>query len=230
MTIVSGDPERIRNYLGDRLPAEERRGFEDRLLGEPDLVREVELSLRLREGLEQLRERGRIDEVPSRAPRRVWVWVAGAAAAAVVALVVWVFPATESASLLTASVPAGSASAGAHDSIVTRFTFIAARGFSSAPVLALPAHGVVELRVAPSIRSAGVYRITLDRLASASPSLRVGSVVGLAPAADGFVSCFADASRLQPGDYVLQIAASGESSAPDTFTFTLSANVSGASP
>ncbi len=234
MIDVGRDLERIRDYLGDHLPEDDRRAFEHRLLGDPNLVREVELSLRLREGLEQLRESHRIDFVPRRAPRRARLWAAGAAvaaAAAGIAVVWWVYPTLRPASVLSASVPAGAARSGSGGATVARFTFVAARGSTSTPVLALPARGLLELRVAPATRSAGrVYRVTLERLTGATARSRVGSVAGLASGPDGFVRCFADATRLQPGDYELQVTGGNEPGPAQTFSFTLRPDGSPSSP
>ena len=234
MIDVSRDLERIRDYLGGRLLEDDRRAFEHRLLADPELVREVELSLRLREGLERLRASGRIDFVRGPAPRRARFWAAGAAvaaAAAGVAVVWWVDPTLRSASVLTASIPAVVTNSNSGGAAVARFTFVALRGFASTPVLALPARGVVELRIAPATRSAGlVYRVTLERWMGAAPRSKIGSVAGLAPGPDGFVRCFADASRLQPGDYALQIAGGDEPGAAQTFNFTLRSDASPSSP
>jgi anti-sigma factor RsiW len=59
MIDVESDFQRMQDYVGGRLSDEEHRAFEERLVRDPELVREFEHSLRLREGLEQLREQRR---------------------------------------------------------------------------------------------------------------------------------------------------------------------------
>ena len=50
--------ERLQNYTVDRLSDDERLAFEHDLVSDPELVRELEHSLRLREALQHLREQG----------------------------------------------------------------------------------------------------------------------------------------------------------------------------
>ncbi|HXY96819.1 MAG TPA: hypothetical protein VEH00_07570, partial [Steroidobacteraceae bacterium] len=70
MIDVERDFERMRDYADGRLADDERRTFEDRLLRDPELVREFEQTLRLREGLEQLKQQAYFARSAPRPARR----------------------------------------------------------------------------------------------------------------------------------------------------------------
>lgn len=223
MIDVGQEFERLSDYVGGRLPPEEQRAFEDRLAREPELVRELEMTLRLREGLEQLRARGEL--VPRTSPSGVprLAWVAGLAAAIVGAIAVMLWTRTNSGPppLLTASV-ATAAATGARAPVAAHFTFMALRSAAS-PVLELPADGVVELRAMPTSLALGArYRVLLDRVDHAGGRMTVGTVSGLDLGGGGFVYSYAAARLLQPGDYELRVETEGATPvAVGTFPFTL---------
>src|SRR2546429_9659507 len=88
------DYERMQDYIVGRLSDDDSHAFEDRLLNDPGLVRELEQSLRLRDGLEQLREQGYFGKAVSRGMSpRIWLPALVAAAGAGVALFLWGFAA-----------------------------------------------------------------------------------------------------------------------------------------
>src|SRR6267378_7672336 len=93
MIDVGRDFERMRDYVVGRLADDERRTFEDRLVRDPELVREFERSLRLREGLEHLRAQGYFEKSVQRARGfRIWPAALAAATIAGVALFLWLQP------------------------------------------------------------------------------------------------------------------------------------------
>src|SRR5260370_32059270 len=95
------DFEQMQDYVVGRLSDEERRTFEDRLVRDPDLVREFEQSLRLREGFQQLRAQGYFERSAPRARGfRIWPAALPAAAIAGGALFLWPQPLTEPSPLL----------------------------------------------------------------------------------------------------------------------------------
>lgn len=225
MMDVARDFERMRDYVVGRLSDEELKAFEERLGRDPELVRELEQSLRLREGLEQLRAQGYFTRVAA-APHRVrsWAWLPALAAAAALALVMflWVGPSRGPSGVVqtpaTLLVVAGGAPVKAH------FTFLATRD-ATAPRLELPASGLIEVRAAPVERSAqSDYRVTLLR-EDGDSSRPVGTVSNVALTKDGYVRTYADASQLSPGAYVLRVGAVDEPKAtPTEFRFTLTAS------
>jgi anti-sigma-K factor RskA len=79
----------MRDYIVGRLSEVERRAFENRLVSDPGLARELEESLALREGLQQLRTQGNLPRAAARAALPVTsprLWRPALAAAALVAL------------------------------------------------------------------------------------------------------------------------------------------------
>ena len=223
MIEVGRDFERMQDYIVGRLSDDEHRAFEDRLVRDPGLVHELEQSLRLSEGLHQLRAQGYFDKPASRARgSRIWLPVLAAAGIAGLALFLWLQPGTGPSPVLTASLE--SRTSGVAPSVAAHFTFVAMRG-SSIPDLDLPSGGVIEFRAAPATHlTASRYRMTLVRRDEGGASKPVGAAAGLQLSADGYVHGYADAARLEPGSYLLCIEPDAE--APGTaevFPFNLRA-------
>jgi hypothetical protein len=215
---VARDFERMRAYIVGRLPDDEVRAFEDRLVRDPELVREFEQSLRLRAGMQELRAQGYFagrSSHPSR--RRLLLPALAAAVIAGLALFLWVQTRTADAPLLTAALDTRG---GAVDGqIAAHFTFVAVRGGSTID-LELPARGMIEFRVAPPAHAAErKYRLTLLAAAAAQP---IGMLDGVAPRADGYLYGYADAARLTAGSYVLSVEPRNGAAGPaETFRFNL---------
>jgi len=195
----------LQAFIVGRLPDDERRAFENRLTREPVLVNELEQSLRMREGLRQLRARGySTDAAPQRARFRTWGTALAAAASVVLALFLWLPRATAPAPVLMASLESR-AVAGATSLVVAHFTFVSMRG-GSVPDLELPAAGLIELRAAPiTDPTVQRYRVSLARQREGTVDEPVAALAGLAMGTDGYVHCYADAARLAAGSYVLRI-------------------------
>jgi hypothetical protein len=222
MMDVGRDLERMRDYVVGRLPDEEHRAFEERLGRDPDLVRELEQSLQLREGLAQLQERGYFTR--KMAPRvGHWAWLPALAAAAVLAMVMflWVEPSRVPTGVTQS--PATLLSDAGGRPVMAHFTFLATRD-ASVPRLDLPASGLIELRAAPAERSAqSDYRVTLLREDERGSSQTVGAVSNVVVTAEGYVRAYADASRLTAGAYEVRVEAVDEPKASGAeFRFTLS--------
>jgi hypothetical protein len=224
MIDVGRDFERMRDYVVGRLSDDERRTFEDRLVRDPELVREFEQSLRLREGFQQLRAQGYFEKSAQRARGfRIWPAVLAAAAIAAVALFLWLQPHTGPSPVLMASLEARTAGAVA-PSIAAHFTFVSLRK-ASTPDLDSPAAGLIEFRAAPGMRTtASGYRVTLAHHDEGESWTPVATLTGLALSADGYVHCYADASRLGPGNYLLRLESDAEpAGTAQVFPFNLRA-------
>ncbi len=211
MIDAAKDFATLQAFIVGRLPDEERRAFEDRLVREPALVSELEQSLRMSEGLRELRARGYFtDAAPQRARYRPWLPALAAAATLVVALFLWLSRATTSAPVLLASLESHAA-AGATSLVAAHFTFVSMRG-SSVPDLELPSAGLIEFRAAPaSDPTVARYQVTLVRQRDGTVAAPVGTLAAVAVGADGYLHCYADAARLVAGRYLLRIR-------PDTST------------
>ena len=218
----------LQDFIGGRLSDEECHDFENRLVRDPRLARELEQSLRMREGLQQLRTRGYVRNVASRRwSLRSWVPATLAAATvAGVALFLSQLRVPGPASLLRAS-PDSRAATNAAAGIAAHFTFVTVRGGSS-PDLVLPPAGLIEIRAAPGVReNLEHYRMTLLRPQEGGAAQTVASLDGLALSTDGYVHGYADASRLAPGSYVLRLRPDTATPAPaDVFPFNLNAGAS----
>jgi hypothetical protein len=222
MSEADLDYARLRDYLAGRMPDNECRTFEDRLQRDPTLARELDLSLRLSAGLGSLGAKDRRSASgSSKTPSWTKRFAAAAATLACIALLLWARPRTISA-ILT-STPESSASNHAARPIAAHFSFIATRGLS-VPDLALPPNGLIEIRSAPSRRGPSLrYAVTLvAREPSGDRTLAV--LHDLSADADGYVRCYVEAQRLQPGPYELLIETiSDTDAAKDAFTFNLRA-------
>lgn len=227
MISTGRDYQRMQDYIVGRLSQDESRVFEDQLLKDPTLVRELDESLRLREGLHGLREQGYLSKAVS-PRRRSWIWLPtlAAAACAAVALFLGAYRTAWlhgfSAPLLTAS--PGSRSTGVEPLTTAHFTFVSVRG-SSIPDLDLPSAGFIEFRVAPATREAVArYRMTISREEQGLSSQPLGAVAGLDLSTDGYVHGYVDAARLQAGRYVLSLEPeSVVAGPPEAFRFKLRA-------
>ena len=223
MIEVGRDFERMQDFIVGRLSDDEHRAFEDRLGRDPALVHELEQSLRLSEGLHQLRAQGYFDKAASRARgSRIWLPLLAAAAIAGLALFLWLQPSTGPFPVLTASLDSRDPAVGR--SVAAHFTFVAVRD-SSIPDLNLPSGGVIEFRAAPATPlTVARYRMTLVRQDEGGASKPVGAAAGLALSADGYVHGYADASRLEPGRYLLRIEPDAETpGTAEVFPFNLRA-------
>jgi hypothetical protein len=219
----------MQDFIVGRLSDAERRAFEDRLVRDPALARELEQSLRMREGLQQLRTQGYFRRAaPRGASFRIWVPALLAAGCAGLALFLWLSHVTAPSSVLVASLE--SRTADARPLVAAHFTFLSMRG-GSTPDLELPSTGQIEIRAAPSTReSSPRYRVTLVHHEEGSVSKPVAVLAGIALSTDGYVHCYADASRLIPGSYVLRIQPDTDTPGmADMFPFNLRAAVTGES-
>jgi hypothetical protein len=227
--IADRDFAVMQDFIGGRLSDDECRAFEDRLARDPGLARELEQSLRIREGLQQLRTRGYVRKTrPVSRSLRTWVPAALAAAAiAGLALFLWVPRAAGPVSLLMAS-PGTHIAGDAASRVAAHFTFVSLRG-GTAPDLELPSAGLIEIRAAPGSRpTAERYRVTLVRWDERGPARTIALLTDLAVGTDGYLHCYADATRLTTGNYVLRVQPDDDTGAAEVFPFNLNAGTSGA--
>jgi hypothetical protein len=208
----------MQDFIVGRLSDDERRAFEDQLVNDPSLVDELEQSLRMRAGLQQLRSQGYFDKARTRRPAfRTWGPLLAAAAVAALALGLWLPRLLGPSPLLLASLEGRLGG----NATVAHFTFVSMRG-SSRPELDLPATGVIEIRAAPGMHEdAQRYRVTLLRQTADGNAQPVATLKDLVLGSDGYVHCYADAARLSEGGYVLQVQPeTGASNAVEIFPFS----------
>jgi hypothetical protein len=223
VTDIGGDFLALRDYLAGDLPADQVRAIEDRLERDPKLVRELELHLRMREGLEQVQaQRERAMAAARRRELRAWTsGLAAAAGCAGLALLLWTQTGGPASSILQTAgqtIPATAAS------ITAQFTFIPVRG-ASKPELDLPAHGLIELRASPGDAEGPMhYRVTLARQDAQGRPEALGALTGVTVSPDGYLHSYVDASRLSRGDYLLRVEPESKTAGPGAaFQFGLRA-------
>lgn len=220
----------MQDFIVGRLSDDEHRAFEDRLLRDPSLVRELEQSLRMREGMQHLRTQGYFAKGSSRGwSFRVWVPALAAAACAALALFLWLSSVTAPSPILMAS-PVSRAAGNVTPLVAAHFTFVSVRG-GSRPDLDLPSAGLIEIRAQPSMHETiHRYRVTLVRQEEGASVEPVAALAGLPLSADGYLHCYADASRLIQGNYLLRIQPDTDTGGvEEVFPFNLRAGVSGSS-
>jgi hypothetical protein len=216
MTDIGGDFLALRDYLAGDLPADQVQAIEDRLERDPKLVHELELHLRMREGLEQVQaQRTRAMAAARRRELRTWSsGLAAAAGCAGLALLLWVLQGDPAASVLQPH--------GQTDRATAQFTFVPVRG-ASRPDLDLPASGLIELRASPGAApSASPYRMTLAREDAQGRAERLGTLAGVSVGADGYLHAYVDAARLAQGNYLLRVEPESQAAGPvEAFQFGL---------
>ena len=216
MNASAGDAVLVQDYVAGRLSQSECEAFEARLSNDAGLVRDLEESLRFREGLEVLREQGVLESLRQPRRRALFAPTRWAAAAAVVVIAVFAalhwggrYVGERSSPLLAASLGTLRSGSSPAPTVIERYSFATMREATSTPELALPTTGALELRALTAVTDASrTFRVTLSQTGNQKPS-PIGSVEHLVPDADGFVVIYADASRLQPGDYRLIVEPEG---------------------
>lgn len=225
MTRATNDLQIIQEYIAGRMSDADLRDFETQLSNDATLVQDIEESLRLREGLQMLREQGVSLAHPNDQRRDIRRWLVRAAAAALAVIVLSLgFRYFErSPALVAASVAELGASTGTPLIIVARHSFAAVREASETPDLQLPASGALELRaLTPGTGDTHGFRLTLEKIREGRGSSAIGVMEHLTPDADGFVAIYVDASRVEPGDYLLIVAPDvGDESTAERFPFRL---------
>jgi hypothetical protein len=229
MTDPMSNAVAVRDYVAGRLSDAARQAFEERLLLDARLVREVEASLRLREGLEMLREQGVLGELrrPQRRALRMRFVRAAVAAAVVGALIVvasqLLYPGTHSPPVVAASIATLRGDSSAPPRVIGRYSFAAMRGAASTPELPVPKEGALEVRALTArADTPRTFKVTLVGVRDTTTPV-VGVVEHVAPDADGFIAVYADVAQLQPGAYALVVEPEGISdpTAGSRFAFKL---------
>jgi hypothetical protein len=211
--------ERIARYLAGRLSESETHDFETLYPQQPHLVQELEETVRFREGLAALRERGELKALVQAQPsRRRWVQLGIAASLAILAVggALWVGRIHTVAPVLGASMAAFRDSSGAAVSISGTYRFVTSRDAKNTTLqITLPAtRAALEFRVLPENRQEGAtYRATLNSIPAVAAPTAVGVVDSLHADSEGFVRVFADSARLPPGAYELVVGPEPASSA-----------------
>jgi len=195
----------ISRYLAGRLPATESEAFERYVSEHPEIRDEIERTLKFREGLAQLRERGELSALLREPASRRWLPYAAAASVVLATLagVLWLQPRTTAPAVLFLS----SSDLAAHHpgvaAILGSYVLARTRGSAAVTDVKLPGAGAIELKILPSdISPDGGYRVALTRLDNRGGTAQIDT----GPAgADGYVTIYVDGAQLARGDYEVSL-------------------------
>ena len=219
----------VARYLADQLSPAEAEAFEAYYIEHPSMVRDIEYTLRLKEGLATLRDRQQLTALMK---ARRWRWampisIAAALVAAILGTWTW-YGGTPRDPPVSASLIELATGSSSPLPLGGKYLLVRVRSAASAPLqIPIPAtRSALELQVLPADGAEGApYRLTLDRLANVSEVSPepIGNVSGLTPGADGLVTAWLDSSRLQPGQYSVELTSERTDAAtsPDFFIIEL---------
>jgi hypothetical protein len=220
-TRLQDDPGLASRYLAGQLSLRELRAYEQHLLENPDAVRELEATARVKVGLASLRNSGQLEtllQVPP-APLSRWPALAAAAALIMIAVALWrgvdaphdaTLVATANELLDRSGRPLASGSS---------YALLRTRSSAYDAVIELPPDArAIELRVRPEV-PAPVYGVGLSRLRPDGSVVQIGNVSELVAQRDGFVRLYVDSSRLEAGLYLFVITPAQADAAASTSDF-----------
>ena len=198
-----------RRYFAGQLSETEANDFESRMLENPDIAREADLTHRLRAGLGELQRSGRLEPLMHWQPAsRLRVQFAAAAAVMVVIVgsVVYFTRPSPSTTILATSIEA------LRPGVSVSGTYLVAKLRSGDDSITIPLPRppeAVRLNILPAMpTSTGRYRVELQETGASAGSEPLAAVAGFV-GDQGLVSVLVDTSHLKAGRYVLTLTPSG---------------------
>ena len=237
---IHDDPALASRYLAGQLSPAELQAYEQHLLENPDAVRELEATARMKVGLANLRDTGQLEKLLRAKPALSSRWPALAAAAALIVLAVglWRSIDTPGDATLVATAAELVDRAGRPLASGSSYALLRTRSSTYDAVIELPPEPraayrarprsatrtwcpeprAIELRVRPEI-VAPVYSVALSQIRPDGSVTQIGNVSELAAQSDGFVRLYVDSSRLASGPYLLVITPVEDRVATSTSAF-----------
>ena len=215
--LSTGDPTLAARYLADQLSEAERLDFEQRMLEDPAVLREVEATARFKAGLAQARDSGRLSMAAPRSTGRLsHLAIAAAFALFAVGIALWRTP--QDASLtpwIGNSLQQFAESGGLAMPATREYRVLRLRAGNDADALIdlPPGRRAIALRVVPDSSEPGsMYSMTLVPLSGGATSqAAAGTAVEADPGGD--LLLYVDSASLRVGLYRLDVA---PASAPAT--------------
>jgi hypothetical protein len=220
-TRIQEDPGLASRYLAGQLSPAELQAYEQHLLENPDAVRELEATARMKVGLASLRDSGQLEKMlrARTALRSRWPALAAAAALIVVTITLWRGIDAPHDSTLVATARELVDRSGRPLASGSSYALLRTRSSAYDAVIELPADPrAIELRVRPEV-PAPVHSVALSQIRSDGSVMQIGTVSELQAQADGFVRLYVDSSRLEAGPYLLVIAPAQDRAASSTSAF-----------
>lgn len=224
--LPADDPTLAARYLADQLSEEERAAFEARMLADPAVLHEVEVTARFKAGLALARERGQLGPLLV-AERRRPQYLALAAMLALVAigigvwrssdtaLVPWIAPSLQELARGDAPLPASA-----------QFTLLRVRSDGQIDArIPLPAQRQgLWLRVLPDSGTDGSrHNVMLVRDEEPTAAQALAPIANLTANEAGYVEFFVDSASLQPGLYRLTVEPDAAAAEAETFLIQFTA-------
>jgi len=224
--IDTSDPTLAGRYLANQLSERERGEYEALVISDAEVVAELEATARLKVGLQRLRETGELQRLldPRSRPRRSYLLAAAAIIVAVaIGLGTWLPRRLPGVPVVVESAASLRNASGVSIRVgSTVAVFHKRAGAADGVVPAGAAGSGIAIRVLPSVTSpSGRYHVWLSRVRPGESQESVAELEAAAEA-DGFVSVYADASRLAPGRYRLTLVGPEKPAEPDVFTLDVS--------
>lgn len=223
--IVTDDPTLASRYLADQLAEDERAAFEERLLTDPQALRELEATARLKLSLQKLRRSGQLANLmEKRQPDGRWLFAVAATVAALIVGIGVLRWTGNTSPMLAAELSALVDSSGNPLHPGNTYAVFHTRATARNITVELPAsRQAIQLRILPDTEApqTATYRASLQRLANAGRASSATTIDELRPAADGFVSIFIDSRQLLPGDYELSISSAADGGVATTFALNV---------
>jgi hypothetical protein len=220
-TRIQDDPGLASRYLAGQLSPAELQAYEQRLVEDPDAVRELEATARMKVGLANLRDGGQLEKLvrtpPALRPR--WPALAAAAALIVLAIALWRGVDAPHDSTLVATATELVDRSGQPLASGSSYALLRTRSSAYDAVIELPPEPrAIEFRVRPET-SAPLYSAALSRIQADGSVMDIGNVAGLKAQNDGFVRLYVDSARLEAGPHLLMITPAGDHAAASAEAF-----------
>ncbi|HUK01260.1 MAG TPA: hypothetical protein VLW26_03180 [Steroidobacteraceae bacterium] len=223
-SIMNPDDITIANrYLADALTDAERNAYEERLVREPQTLRELEATARLKVGLEQLRDKGELEEALRANPLTrspLTFALAAAVASLVIGVSLWSTHGSGSHNaLLTSSIATMADESGKVLPLGLTQSLLRTRTTSYDATIILPTdRSAIQFRVLPELtRGAETFSATLARVKDDESAEPLGTLRKLHRDADGYIDIYADSARIAPGRYRVTVTDEANSANVDSF-------------
>jgi len=204
--------ELIAGYLAGRLPTGRNDAFEKSITEDSQVRQRIEQTLKFKEGLARLRERGELASLLRAAPARRWVPYAAAAAVAAftAATALWLAVRGAAPEVLVRSPTDLATRRHSAPPILGSYVLARTRGTTGAADVNLPpGAGACELQILPSRMVPGTrYSVTLKPVEVPEGSAHVARLDAGPAGSDGYVTVYVDRSRLPAGRYELSLSPS----------------------
>jgi hypothetical protein len=205
----------IARYLAGQLDAVASAEFEAHYAKHPEIVRDIEHTLQLKEGLAVLEESGELDALLQR--RTYWRPAMGLAAGIAVLVVgVWLWIGQTTVAPIVTTIAALTDTQGTPLHVASTHMLVRTRGPATVVQIPLPPErSAIELQMIPSSRpESGRYRVMLGHIDATNAVAPVAETHATANSADGFVTAYLDSAQLSRGRYAIELAPEG--TAPGT--------------